>query len=96
MSTDKAVFPAMANDEDGIMVWRHNKELAASGLKILPIVCTPDEPGALPTDTAAVASGRYPLRLPLRVAMHPAAPGHVQAFVAWLQTPQAAQAMASA
>lgn len=96
MSTDKAVFKTMADDEDGIMVWRHNKQLAASGLKILPIICTPGQPGALPADAAAVASGRYPLRLPLRVAMHPAAPGHVQAFVAWLQTPQAAQAMASA
>ena len=96
MGTDKAVFQAMADDEDGIMVWRHNKELAASGLKILPIVRKPGEPGALPTDTAAVASGRYPLRLPLRVAMHPAAPGHVQALVAWLQTPQAAEAMTSA
>jgi len=93
---DDAVFKAMADDKDGILVWRHNKELAASGLKILPIVCTPGKPGALPTDVAAVASGRYPLRLPLRVATHPAAPAHVQAFVAWLQTPQAGEAMASA
>jgi len=46
-------FQAMADDEDGIMVWRHNKELAASGLKVLPIVCTPGQPGALPTDAAA-------------------------------------------
>jgi hypothetical protein len=43
-----------------------------------------------------VASGRYPLRLPLRVATHPEAPAHVQAFVAWLQTSQAGEAMASA
>jgi len=96
MGTDKVVFKAMADDEDGILVWRHNKELAASGLKVLPIVCTPGEPGALPTDAAAVASGRYPLRLPLHVATHPTAPAHVQAFVAWLQTPQAGEAMASA
>jgi hypothetical protein len=93
---DEAFFKAMAGDEDGIMVWRHNKELAASGLKVLPIVCTPGQPGALPTDAAAVASGRYPLRLPLRVATHPGAPAHIQAFVAWLQTPQAGEAMASA
>ncbi|KPK48521.1 MAG: hypothetical protein AMK72_06795, partial [Planctomycetes bacterium SM23_25] len=96
MDTPKDVLKAMARDEDGILTWRHNKETAASGLKILPVVCKPGEPGALPADAAAVASGRYPLRLPLRVAMHAGAPGHVQAFVAWLQTPQAAEAMTSA
>jgi len=95
-STDEAIFKAMADDKDGILVWMHSKPLAASGLKILPIVCTPGKPGALPTDVPAVASGRYPLRRPLRVATHPGAPAHVQAFVAWLQTPQAGEAMASA
>ena len=93
---DEAFFKAMADDKDGIVVWMHTKPLAASGLKVLPIVGTPGKPGALPTDAAAVASGRYPLRLPLGVATHPGAPAHVQAFVAWLQTPQAGEAMASA
>jgi len=96
MDTPKDVLMAMADDEDGILVWRHNRELAASGLKILPVVRKPGQPGVLPTDVAAVASGRYPLRLPLRAAMHPAAPGHVQAFVAWLQTPEASEAIVSA
>ena len=95
-STDEAIFKAMADDKDGILVWMHSKPLAASGLKILPIVCTPGKPGALPTDVPAVASGRYPLRRPLRVATHPGAPAHIRAFVVWLQTPQAGEAMASA
>jgi ABC-type phosphate transport system substrate-binding protein len=91
-----AIYKAMADDKDGIVVWMHSNQLADIGFKNLPIVGAPGKPGALPTDVAAVASGRYPLRLPLRVATHPEAPEHVQAFVAWLQTPQAAEAMASA
>ena len=91
-----AIYKAMADDKDGIVVWMHSNQLADIGFKNLPIVGAPGKPGALPTDVAAVASGRYPLRLPLRIATHPGAPAHVQAFAAWLQTPQAGEAMALA
>ena len=97
LDTAQAILRAMADDEDGILVWRFNVETAASGLKILPVVKKPNEQAIPPTDVAAVASGRYPLRLPLRVAIHPEAAEHVRAFAAWLEkTPQAAEAIVSA
>ncbi len=83
-------IPDLADDPDAIALWYHNKKLAASGYKILPIVAGAGKRPLAPTDTAAVASGAYPLRTPLRVLIRASSPPHVKAFMEWLSTPEAA------
>jgi len=88
-------IPDLTDDPDGIALWYHDRKLAASGYKILPIVAGAGKRPWAPTDTAAVASGEYPLRTPLRVLIRVSSPAHVKAFVAWLSTPEAAPAFKS-
>jgi hypothetical protein len=88
-------IPDLTDDPDGIAIWYHDKKLAASGYKILPVVAGSENRAYAPTDTAAVASGRYVLRTPLKVLIRASAPAHVKAFVEWLSTPEAAAAFKS-
>jgi len=93
MSLEDRFLEAMAEDVDGIALWYHSKKVAASGLKVLPIVSGKARRAARPTDLPAVASGRYVLRTPLKVLVHPRANKATRDFVEWLLSPQAGDLM---
>jgi len=84
----------IADDPDALLMWHHTERIAASGLKVLPIV---DSGGrdVLPSDLPAVASGRYVLRTPLTFIVHPRASAAGRRFARWLTTEEAAQAIAA-
>ena len=83
---------AVADDPDALLIWHHTTRIANSGLKILPIVHAQGE-SLLPTNLPAVASGRYVLRTPLAIMLHPAASGAAKRFAEWLVTVEAADAI---
>ena len=89
MRREDRVLKTMADEVDGIALMHHNRKLAASGLKVLPIVSGKGRRRVKPTDLPAVASGRYVLRTPLKVMVHPKAGKATKDFVAWLSSPQA-------
>lgn len=89
-------IPNLADDPDGIAIWYHDKKLAASGYKILPVIANAENQAISPTDTAALASGRYVLRTPLKILIRASAQSQVKAFVDWLSTADAAEAFKSA
>jgi len=94
MSYDDRVVKALAEDRNGIALWYHDRQFAASGLKVLPLQPERGDAGpARPSDAAAVASGRYWLRTPLRIMVHPAAGEEARRFARWLTTPEAGKAM---
>ncbi len=84
---------AMAEDVDCLGIWYHDHKIAASGLKVLPIISGKGRLSARPTDLPAVASGRYVLRTPLKILIHPKANKATREFVEWLVTPQAGEVM---
>ena len=96
MLYEDRILKALAKDRNGIALWYHNRRFAASGLKIVALV--PEEGGVpvRPSDAAAVASGRYWLRVPLKIMVHPGAHEEVRRFARWLTTPEAGRAMLEA
>ncbi len=87
--TDRDLLEQLAGDEDGLGMVLQTQTVMASGLKVLKL-----SPGDVTPTAATVADGRYAARQPLGVLLHPSADAAAKAFVAWLQTPEAAAAMA--
>lgn len=93
-SSPNQFFKRIADDPDALLVWHHTERVAASGLKIVPIVDAHGQT-VLPSDLPAVASGRYVLRTPLTFIVHPRASEAARQFAQWLTTEEAAQAIAA-
>lgn len=88
------ILKAVADDPDALLMWHYTGRIAASGLKVLPIVDSRGQ-ALLPSDLPAVASGRYVLRTPLTFIVHPRASAAARQFAQWLTTEEAAQAIAA-
>ncbi len=86
------MFTTIAEDPNAILIWRYTPRVAESGLKILPLLDSRGEPSA-PNDPSAVASGRYPLRTPLVLLVHPNAGPAARQFAEWIVSDEAAKVM---
>ncbi|MEI8373525.1 MAG: hypothetical protein WCJ35_11925 [Planctomycetota bacterium] len=86
---------AVAEDPNAMGIWYYSQKNIATGLKVVPILDDDEQPH-LPTDAAAVCSGRYPLRIAARYLVHPAANQVTKEFARWLLTPEAGRAIKEA
>ena len=82
----------ISEDPDALLIWNYTRRIADSGLKLVPILDANGTP-LLPSDLPAVASGRYLLRAPLTLLIHPKATKAAKEFSQWLTTAEAAEAL---
>jgi len=82
----------VADDPSCLLVESLSPMRAASGLRSLAIV---DSQGSAvrPDELRAVGGGRYPLRIPLSLYVHPKASPAARAFAQWSTTPEAGKAL---
>lgn len=88
-------FEEMAKDPNGMGIWYYSAKNIGTGLKVVSIL---DDQGraVAPSDLAAVATGRYPLRSPVKIMVHPQANRTTKDFAAWLVTTEAGRAIEAA
>jgi len=91
--TEAQMLKAVAADKYGLCFVAAGESSLGSGLKVLHVGVTASTAAA--PKAASVASGAYPIALPARVLVHPKAPQAARDFAAWLQSPRAAEVLAT-
>ncbi|NLE37837.1 MAG: hypothetical protein GX621_07415, partial [Pirellulaceae bacterium] len=86
----------LEDNPEGMLVCVPTELVTASGLKLLPLVPRDGGEPIRHDDAAAVASGRYWLRWPLTLMVHPKARPEARRFAKWLQTPEAGKVILDA
>ena len=91
--SEAELLRAVAADKYSLGFVAAGKSSLGSGLKVLKVGLSSSS--AVGPEAANVVSGAYPVALPVSVLVHPKAPPAAKEFAAWLQSPQAAEALAA-
>jgi hypothetical protein len=91
--SEAQLLSAVSADKYSLGFVAAGKSSLGSGLKVLKVGKTSSN--AVAAEAANVVSGAYPVALPVSVRIHPKAPPAAKKFASWLQSPQAAEALAS-
>jgi phosphate transport system substrate-binding protein len=93
MNGNAQIIEGILQDEGAVgyvgvgYLYDENKQIR-KGLKVLKISKEPNGPGYLPTDTAAVESGAYPISRPLFMATNGKPKGAIVPLLAWIVGPE--------
>jgi len=91
--SEAQLLSAVSADKYSLGFVAAGESTLGSGLKVLKVGKTSSS--AVAAEAANVVSGAYPVALPVSVRIHPKAGPAAKKFAAWLQSPQAAEALAS-
>ncbi len=91
--SEAQLLSAVSADKYSLGFVAAGKSSLGSGLKVLKVGL--GSSSAVGPEAANVVSGAYPVALPVSVLVHPKAGPAAKKFASWLQSPQAAEALAT-